>query len=279
MRRGNARAAFKNVIGFWDSLSPVRRRGVFFMSEGMRDARCGIHSSLLTFHYLYVKPRIMRTLSFLVILTTALTLQGQLPIRNYIFLNQDSIVSLLGAEGLEFEVYADAYFEDSYGYDYDLEEEQVYYEDYGAEESGIKEEEIALTAPDAEVVGEEEAPGEPATETSIEVYSSEQFGFTDNSASFYLRNDSCYLIQYDWFVEEEFVLESLRQVMEEREDFAPCPDMKDCWVQERPGEASRYYWNLFTRYEDDAFWKALRIEAEADFEANRWWYQFSEGKY
>lgn len=214
-------------------------------------------------------------------------LEAQLPIRNYIFFKQDTIVSLLEAEGMQFEVYSDNY-DDSYGYDYNWEEEPVYYEEYGEEEETVKHEELALEPPSGETVlepveeiVEEEAPEEMIeevpTESSIEVFSSVAFGYTSNTATFYLRNDSCYLIQYDWF-DDPFVLESIRKAMDQREDFSPCFDMKDCWVQQKPGEETLYYWSLFEKYEGTDNHNVLRIEAEAEFEINRWWYQFSEGK-
>ncbi|MBK6902394.1 MAG: hypothetical protein IPH04_06155 [Saprospirales bacterium] len=79
-------------------------------------------------------------------------LNAQLPIRNYLFLNQDSIVVLLDSEGLEYEVYETDGNEDSYGYDYNYEDEEVYYEDtsyydgaaYGEEEESVQDEEMAI---------------------------------------------------------------------------------------------------------------------------------------
>ena len=227
-------------------------------------------------------------------------LNAQLPIRNYLFLNQDSIVVLLDSEGLEYEVYETDGNEDSYGYDYNYEDEEVYYEDtsyydgaaYGEEEESVQDEEMAIV--EAPVVSEVvpdtiptlagdyplyDLPVEvlPAKEVDISVFSSQEFGYTGNDASFYLLNDTCYLVQYNWY-SDPFVLESVRKVMDMREDFSPCFDMKDCWIQEKPGEEIVYYWNLFEKYEGDENWKVLRIEAEPKFEENRWWYQFSEGK-
>ncbi|MFZ2897397.1 MAG: hypothetical protein WA004_02170 [Saprospiraceae bacterium] len=240
----------------------------------------------------------MRHQTILTTLALALlgsALEAQLPLRNYIFFNQDTIAQLLEAEGMEFEVYSDDYYDDSYGYDYNLEEEPVYYEGYGEEEGAVKDEELALEPPSEETVIEpveeiveeeipapavEEVPDEMIelpSESSIEVYSSAAFGYTNNTAAFYLRNDSCYLIQYDWY-DDPFVLESIRKVMDQREDFSPCFDMKDCWVQQKPGEETLYYWNLFEKYEGVDNHNVLRIEAETEFETNRWWYQFSEGK-
>ncbi|MBK8491394.1 MAG: hypothetical protein IPL49_11025 [Saprospirales bacterium] len=63
----------------------------------------------------------------------ALSLQAQLPIGNFIFLSQDTIQPLLEAEGMQFDIYSDGN-EDTYGYDYNWEDEEVYYEDYGEEE-------------------------------------------------------------------------------------------------------------------------------------------------
>lgn len=234
----------------------------------------------------------MRHQTILTTLAIALlgsALEAQLPIRNYIFFRQDTIARLLETEGMEFEVYSDNYYNDSYGYNYNLEEEPIYYEEYGEEEETVKDEELALQPPSEETViepveeiVEEEMPAPaaeevPPSESSIEVYSSAAFGYTNNTASFYLRNDSCYLIQYDWF-DDPYVLESIRKVMDQREDFSPCFDLKDCWVQQKPGEETLYYWNLFEKYEGEENRSALRIEAEAEFETNRWWYQFSEGK-
>lgn len=82
----------------------------------------------------------------------------------------------------------------------------------------------------------------------------------------------------NWY-NDPFVLEGVRAVMDKREDFSPCFDMKDCWIQQKAGEETVYYWNLFDQYEGDESWKVLRIEAEKHFEENRWWYQFSEGKF
>lgn len=218
----------------------------------------------------------MRFFALLSLLTVATFMEAQLPIRNYIYFNLDTIRILFAEEGLGFDEYSDTY-SDSYGYDYDLEEEPVYYEDYGVEEEGVKNEEMAI-APVAEEVQEDTLEEEfLAGEIYLEVYSSEPFGYSGNTATFYLRNDSCYLVQYNWY-DDEFVLESIRNVMEQREDFSPCFDMKDCWVQQKPGEETLYYWNLFEKYEGDDSWKVLRIEGEKAFEENRWWYQFSEGK-
>ena len=233
----------------------------------------------------------MRYYLITIILLTAGALQAQLPIRNYIFLNQDTIVRLLEEEGLEFEVYDADGYDDSYGYDYDYEDEEVYYEEdsanieaYGEEEDSVQDEELAITQPvpaveDTSVAVVEEEMEEPmVNEVDISVFSSEAFGYTGNDASFYLRNDSCYLVQYNWY-NDPFVLESVRKVMDQREDFSPCFDMKDCWVQQKPGDDTVYYWNLFEKYEEDENWKVLRIEADKEFEENRWWYQFAEGKY
>ncbi|MBK8491393.1 MAG: hypothetical protein IPL49_11020 [Saprospirales bacterium] len=63
-------------------------------------------------------------------------------------------------------------------------------------------------------------------------------------------------------------------VMDQREDFSPCFDMKDCWAAKKPGDETLYYWNLFSNMQGDEAWKVLRIEAEKEFEENRWWYQF-----
>lgn len=198
---------------------------------------------------------------------------AQLPIRNYIFLGQDSIVGLLEGEGLEYELNDPAMYEDSYGYGYDYEDEAVYYEDSVYYEDNAEEE---FRVKDDELGGRADTAG--AREVEISVISSGEDGYTGNDAFFFLRNDTCYLIQYNWY-NDPFVLESIREVMDFREDFSPCFDMKDCWVQQKPGEETVYYWNLFDKYESDESWKALRIEADKDFEANRWWYQFAEGKY
>lgn len=225
------------------------------------------------------------------------SLQAQLPLRNYIYLGKDSILALLDAEKMEYEVISDENTDDSYGYDYDWEDEEVYYEDYGEEEQSVQDEELGTTGevysevPDPEleawlkaqkdslsteaVATEEEMAPE---EISIEVYSNEEFGYTGNMVTFHLRNDSCYLIQYEWY-NDEFVLGSIRNVMEKREDFSSCFDLKDCWVQQKEDDAISYYWNLFDKYEGEDYWKVLRIEAEKEFEENRWWYQFAEGKF
>ena len=237
------------------------------------------------------------------LLISALSLQAQLPIRNFLFLPQDTIQLLLEAEGMEFEVYSDGN-EDSYGYDYNWEDEEVYYEDYGEEEESVQDEELGVLPPEPEIPEPELLPEEeiavdtswegfpfaeemeedyyeeiaPVQEVTISVFSSEAFGYTSNDASFSLRNDTCYLIQYNWY-DDQFVLESIRKVMDQREDFSPCFDMKDCWVQQKTGDETLYYWNIFEQYEGDEAWKVLRIEAENEFEGNRWWYQFSEGKF
>ena len=205
----------------------------------------------------------------------ALSLQAQLPIRNYIYFGKDTILVLLAAEKMEYEVVSDEYLDDSHGYGYDWEEEDVYYEDYGEEEQSVQEEEMGVVEEVEDPV--EELP-QPEAEVSIEVYSNEEFGYTGNMVTLHLRNDSCYLIQYEWY-EDEFVLGSIRKVLEQREDFSPCFDLKDCWVQQKPGEETLYYWNLFEKYEGEDYWKVLRIEGEKEFEENRWWYQFAEGKF
>ncbi|MBK7407994.1 MAG: hypothetical protein IPL49_08115 [Saprospirales bacterium] len=224
--------------------------------------------------------------------TGALSLQAQLPIRNFIFLSQDTIQLLLEAEGMQFDIYSDGN-EDTYGYDYNWEDEEVYYEDYGEEEESVQDEELGAVPPEEEIVAVDTTWAAPsfteeetdyyedppvAVEVTISVFSNDAFGYTNNDASFSLRNDTCYLIQYNWY-SDQFVLESVRNVMDQREDFSPCFDMKDCWVQQKPGDETLYYWNLFEQYEGDEAWKVLRIEAEKEFEENRWWYQFSEGKF
>jgi len=222
------------------------------------------------------------TILFSICLLTGLqSLHAQLPIRNFIFLGQDSLLILLEKEGMEYEIYSDAY-DDSFGYDYDWEDEEVYYEDYGEEEEGIQEEELGIISevpdPEPDEMLSKDSLSVDEEEVTISVYSSEAFGYTGNDASFPMRNDSCFLVQYNWY-DDVFVLESLRKVMDQREDFTPCEDLKDCWIQQIPDTDARFYWNLFDQYEGEKYWKALRIEAEREIEENHWWYQFSEGKF
>lgn len=170
---------------------------------------------------------------------SALSLEAQLPIRNYVNLHKDSILVLLEAEGMEYDVYSDQneYWDDNF-YDEAPEEE----------ENSVKEEELAISP--------------LLEESTISVYSSLEFGYTGNEAQVFLRGDVCYLVQYNWFGDNKRVLASIREVLNSREDFSPCSDMPDCWTQQRPGEETVFYWNLYDQYESDANWQALRIEAE-----------------
>lgn len=99
---------------------------------------------------------------------------------------------------------------------------------------------------------------------------------TSNNALFYVHNDSCYSIHYN-FYDDEFVLGGLRRLLDGHADFTPCDNLADCWVQNREGEESSY-WNLFEEYEGDENWDLLIIDTAANFEKDRWWYELMTGK-
>ena len=113
---------------------------------------------------------------------------------------------------------------------------------------------------------------------TFSVYANAEVIWEGNQAFFYLRNDSCYQIQYN-FYEDPFVVSNLRSVIESREDFKPCDELKDCWIQTMPGDTTSYYWNLFEEYEGSEDTKALIIEPGVEFANSKYWYEMSEGKF
>lgn len=106
------------------------------------------------------------------------------------------------------------------------------------------------------------------------VYANEENLWEGNVANFYLLNDSCYQIQYT-FYDDPYVIGSIRKVIEGREDFTPCPEMSDCWIQKMPKDTTSYYWNLFDVYEGSEDIKAVIIESGREYQNNKWWYEMS----
>ncbi|MCB0640150.1 MAG: hypothetical protein KDC44_00860, partial [Phaeodactylibacter sp.] len=103
---------------------------------------------------------------------------------------------------------------------------------------------------------------------TVTVYGDAEMTWESNQAYFYLRNDSCYQIQYS-FYEDPFVISNLRSVIQKRQDFKPCDDLKDCWIQSMPNDTTSYYWNLFEVYEGSEDTKALIIEPGVEFVNNK----------
>jgi hypothetical protein len=89
----------------------------------------------------------------------------------------------------------------------------------------------------------------------------------ENTAEFYLSNDSCYFQQYN-FKNDPFVLDNLRDIFSFRSDFSGCDYDPDCWNQ-TIGEAS-YSWRLTDGYLGNRNWDILIIEETYDWSDEEW---------
>jgi hypothetical protein len=92
----------------------------------------------------------------------------------------------------------------------------------------------------------------------------------ENTAEFYLANDSCYFQQYN-FRNDPFVLDNLRDIFSFRSDFAGCDYDPDCWNQTIEGASGgSFSWRLTDGYLGNKNWDILLIEEMYDWMEEDW---------
>lgn len=221
--------------------------------------------------------------SLLVLLAAVIAtpLSAQFPLLNFIHLGKDSVKVLVEAKGMTYYDYDDYYEEETWSDDNEEMEVEVVPADsigmgMGNQDVEAIEEVVEINEMEVSVVQEDtflyvSVP----LETSLAIYPSEEYGYSGNYANINFRNDSCYWIQYNFF-NDPFVIENIRKVIEMRSDFTPCEDLSDCWIQQKPGDPNKYYWNLFDTYEYDENWGVLIIETPENYFLSLSYYQSSK---